>query len=77
MHDVACEFARVAVRSKDAQKQLARTSLNKPSTGVKARRKRERERGLGTRVEKDLPHNASPILFRAPFLAPQTKLSNA
>ena len=28
MHDVACEFARAAVRSKDAQKQLARTSLN-------------------------------------------------
>ena len=27
MHDVACEFARAAVRSKDAQKQLARTSL--------------------------------------------------
>ena len=28
MHDVACEFPRAAVRSKDAQKQLARTSLN-------------------------------------------------
>ena len=28
LHDVACEFARTAVRSKDAQKQLARTSLN-------------------------------------------------
>ena len=28
MHDVACEFARVAVRSKDAQKQSARTSLS-------------------------------------------------
>ena len=28
MHDVACEFARAAVRSKDAQKQLARTSLH-------------------------------------------------
>ena len=28
MHNVACEFARAAVRSKDAQKQLARTSLN-------------------------------------------------
>ena len=28
MHDVACEFARAVVRSKDAQKQLARTSLN-------------------------------------------------
>ena len=27
MHDVACDFARAAVRSKDAQKQLARTSL--------------------------------------------------
>ena len=27
MHDVACEFARAAVRSKDAQKQLSRTSL--------------------------------------------------
>ena len=27
MHDVACEFACVAVRSKDTQKQLARTSL--------------------------------------------------
>ena len=27
MYDVACEFARAAVRSKDAQKQLARTSL--------------------------------------------------
>ena len=29
MHDVACEFARAVVRSKDAQKQLARTSLKK------------------------------------------------
>ena len=28
MHDVACEFARAVVRSKDAQKQLAQTSLN-------------------------------------------------
>ena len=28
MHDVASEFARAAVCSKDAQKQLARTSLN-------------------------------------------------
>ena len=28
MHDVACEFARVVVRSKDAQKQLAQTSLS-------------------------------------------------
>ena len=27
MHDVACEFAFAVVRSKDAQKQLARTSL--------------------------------------------------
>ena len=27
MYDVACEFARAAVRRKDAQKQLARTSL--------------------------------------------------
>ena len=27
MHDVACEFALAVVRSKDAQKQLARTSL--------------------------------------------------
>ena len=27
MHDVACEFTRVAMRIKDAQKQLARTSL--------------------------------------------------
>ena len=27
MHDVACEFARAVVSSKDAQKQLARTSL--------------------------------------------------
>ena len=30
MHDVACEFTRAAVRSKDAQKQLARTSLRAP-----------------------------------------------
>ena len=28
MQNVECEFARAAVRSKDAQKQLARTSLN-------------------------------------------------
>ena len=28
MHDVACEFARTAMRSKDAQIQLARTSLS-------------------------------------------------
>ena len=27
MHDVACEFARAAMRSEDAQKQLAWTSL--------------------------------------------------
>ena len=27
MHDVACEFARAVVRSKDVQKQLARTAL--------------------------------------------------
>ena len=32
MHDVACAFARAAVRSKDAQKQLARTSLSFLST---------------------------------------------
>ena len=32
MHDVACEFARAAVRSKDAQKQLARTSLSDVKT---------------------------------------------
>ena len=31
MHDVACEFARAALRSKDAQKQLARTSLRQDS----------------------------------------------
>ena len=31
MHDVACKFARAAVRSKDAQKQLARTSLRQDS----------------------------------------------
>ena len=29
MHDVACEFARAVMRSKDTQKQLARTSLMK------------------------------------------------
>ena len=28
MHDMACEFVHAVVRSKDAQKQLARTSLN-------------------------------------------------
>ena len=28
MHDVACEFVHAVVRSKDAQKQLARTSLS-------------------------------------------------
>ena len=27
MHDMACEFARAVMHSKDAQKQLARTSL--------------------------------------------------
>ena len=27
MHDVACEFAHAVVRSKDAQKQLARTEI--------------------------------------------------
>ena len=27
MHDVACKFARAVVHSKDAQEQLARTSL--------------------------------------------------
>ena len=35
MHDVACEFACAAVRSKDAQKQLARTSLNHQATQAK------------------------------------------
>ena len=34
MHDVACEFARAVVRSKDAQKQLARTSLSPVPSGV-------------------------------------------
>ena len=29
MHDVACEFVRAAVRSKDAQKQLGRASLSR------------------------------------------------
>ena len=29
MHDVACEFARAVVRSKDVQKQWARTSLRR------------------------------------------------
>ena len=33
MHDVACEFARAVVRSKDAQKQLARTSLSELISG--------------------------------------------
>ena len=28
MHDMACEFARAIVGSKDGQKQLAQTSLN-------------------------------------------------
>ena len=31
MHGVACEFARAVVRSKDAQKQLARMSLRQKS----------------------------------------------
>ena len=35
MHDVACEFARVVVRSKDAQKQLARTSLSEILVSLK------------------------------------------
>ena len=33
MHDVACEFACAAVRSKDAQKQLARTSNDFTANG--------------------------------------------
>ena len=37
MHDVACEFARAAVRSKDAQKQLARTSLMRKTIAVHVR----------------------------------------
>ena len=32
IHDVACEFTCAVVRSKDAQKQLARTSLTKTIT---------------------------------------------
>ena len=35
MHDVACEFALAVVRSKDAQKQLARTSLRAPALSIK------------------------------------------
>ena len=35
MHDVACEFAHAAVRSKDVQKQLARMSLNHQYTQAK------------------------------------------
>ena len=35
MHDVACEFARAVVRSKDAQKKLARTSLKYQNTNFK------------------------------------------
>ena len=31
MHDVACEFARAVLRSKDAQKQLVPTSLSFPT----------------------------------------------
>ena len=38
MHDVACEFARAAVRSKDAQKQFARTSLNIPYSPSKVQK---------------------------------------
>ena len=34
MHDVACEFARAVVRSKDAQKQLARTDLKKTASAI-------------------------------------------
>ena len=34
MHDVACEFARADVRSKDAQKQLAQTSLRGSYRGI-------------------------------------------
>ena len=37
MHDVACEFARAAVHSKDAQKKLARPSLSSHMSQVKAR----------------------------------------
>ena len=37
MRDVACEFARAAVRSKDAQKQLARMSLNNTSYLIKTK----------------------------------------
>ena len=47
MHDVACEFKHVSVRSKDAQKQLARTSLNELS--VRLARLSENESRLGTR----------------------------
>ena len=32
MHDMACKFARAVVGSKDAQKQLARTSLKGAET---------------------------------------------
>ena len=43
MHDVACEFARAVVGSKDAQKQLARTSLSDgfrfPSSKSKQKKK--------------------------------------
>ena len=34
MHDVACVFERAVMRSKDAQKQLARTSLMQESQPV-------------------------------------------
>ena len=41
MHDVACEFARAAVRSKDAQKQLAQTSLK---CAIKNKQKKQQEK---------------------------------
>ena len=47
MHDVACEFAREAVRSKDAQKQLARTSL---SSNSRKRKRRAAMRALYSSV---------------------------
>ena len=36
MHDVACEFAHVVMRSKDVQKQLAQTSLSGRHGGLVA-----------------------------------------
>ena len=42
MHDVACEFARAVVRSKDAQKQLARTSLKIQKGGYKTQTTRDK-----------------------------------